>query len=162
MSNGEATAAMLSGRTEVKSHMTLLPYSTVEYATGKIRPIVSTKDIIGGPVTATMAFATVKFHDQNPKVYAAIAAAYQDAVQFIKEHPKEAAEIYIRHEPQKMGATGVLKLMVDDKLDDLSYTTTPQGMKAFADFMAKTGLIKSAPEAWTDLFFENQKGQPGS
>src|ERR1700722_18264179 len=142
MANGEATAAMLSGRTEVKSHMTMLPYSAIERQSGHIRAILSSKDVVGGPISAAMAFTTVKFHDENPNVYAAIAAAFEDAVKFINDNPTQAAEIYNRHEPQKESVSGILKMMDRNQPDELVYTTAPQGIKAFADFMAKAGLIK--------------------
>ena len=93
MANGEATAAMLSARTEVLSHMTMLPFSAAERETGKIRAILNSKDILGGPYTATMAFTTQKFHDENPKIYRAIAAAYEKAAIFINENTEKAAEI---------------------------------------------------------------------
>jgi NitT/TauT family transport system substrate-binding protein len=162
MANGEATAAMLSGRTEVKSHMTMLPYTAIERQSGHIRPILSSKDIVGSQITATMAFATVRFHDQNPKVYAAIATAFDDAEKFINDHPTEAAEIYNRHEPQKAGVAGVLKMMDSSQPDQLTFTDTPHAVKAFADFMAKAGLIKASEPSWQDFFFENLRDRPGS
>jgi NitT/TauT family transport system substrate-binding protein len=162
MANGEAAAAMLSGRTEVKSHMTMLPYTAVERQSGHIRAILSSKDVVGTPITAAMVFTTVKFHDENPSVYAAIADAYEQAEQFINEHPREAAEIYIRHEPQKEGVAGVLKMMQPDQPDELVFTTTPQGVKAFADYMARAGLIKEAAPSWGDFFFENLHDKQGS
>jgi NitT/TauT family transport system substrate-binding protein len=162
MANGEATAAMLSGRTEVKSHMTMLPYSAIERQSGRIRAVLSSKDVVGGPISAAMVFTTVKFHDQNPKTYEAIAAAFEDAEKFINANPKQAAEIYNRHEPQKEGVAGILKMMDPTQPDELVFSGTPQGIKAFADFMAKAGLIKESAPSWSDFFFDNLGGKAGS
>lgn len=162
MANGEAAAAMLSGRTEVKSHMTMLPYTEIERQSGHIRPILNSKDVIGSLLTATMAFTTVRFHDQNPQVYSAIAAAFDDAEKFINENPQAAAEIYNRHEPQKVGVPGILRMMDKSRPDELTFTDTPHAIKAFADFMAKAGLIKESLPSWSDFFFENMRDRPGS
>jgi NitT/TauT family transport system substrate-binding protein len=153
---------MLSARTQVKSHMTMLPYTAIERASGHIRSILSSGDVVGSPITATMAFTTVKFHDQNPRLYTAIAAAYEDAENFINEHPNQAAEIYNRHEPQKGGVPSILKMMDKTQPDQLTFTTTPHGVKAFADFMAKEGLIKQSAPSWSDFFFGNLQGKAGS
>jgi NitT/TauT family transport system substrate-binding protein len=32
----------------------------------------------------------------------------------------------------------------------------------YVDFMVKTGLIKSRPDSWKDLFFPNAQSLPGS
>ena len=42
------------------------------------------------------------------------------------------------------------------------FTTTPQNVMKYADFMARTGAIKVRPELWKDLFFPNVHGLPGS
>ena len=42
------------------------------------------------------------------------------------------------------------------------YTTTPQNMMKYVDFMHKIGAIKVKPESWKDLFFPNVHRLPGS
>jgi NitT/TauT family transport system substrate-binding protein len=42
------------------------------------------------------------------------------------------------------------------------YTTTPQNVMKYVDFMLKIGAIKSKPESWKDLFFPNAHNLPGS
>lgn len=162
MANGESTAAMLSGATKVASQMTMLPYTAMERASGRVHAVLNSKDVIGGPISATVAFTTVRFHDQNPELYASIAAAYQDADAFIAQHPEEAAKIYNEHEPQKGGVASILKMMAANSPDQLEFTTAPQGVKAFADFMAKTGLIKASLPDWRGYFFDNLANANGS
>jgi NitT/TauT family transport system substrate-binding protein len=162
MANSEAAAAMLSGRTEVRSHMTMLPYTAVERKSGHIRSILSSRDILGGPYTATMAFTTEKFHDQNPKLYSAIAAAYEEAAKFTNDNPERAAEIYQKHEPQKGGVPAILNMMSKDQPDQLTFTTTPHGIAAFANFMHRSGLMKTEVSSWKEFFFENMSDKQGS
>jgi NitT/TauT family transport system substrate-binding protein len=42
------------------------------------------------------------------------------------------------------------------------YTTTPQNVMKYVDFMLKTGAIKTRPDSWKDLFFPNVHGLQGS
>ena len=42
------------------------------------------------------------------------------------------------------------------------YTTTPQNVMKYVDFMAKVGSIKVKPDSWKDLFFPNVHGAAGS
>ena len=42
------------------------------------------------------------------------------------------------------------------------FTTTPQNVMKYVDFMAKIGAIKVKPDSWKDLFFPNIHGAAGS
>ena len=42
------------------------------------------------------------------------------------------------------------------------FTTTPQNIMKYVEFMAKIGAIKVKPDSWKDLFFPNVHGSPGS
>jgi NitT/TauT family transport system substrate-binding protein len=44
----------------------------------------------------------------------------------------------------------------------IRYTTTPQNVMKYVDFMLKIGAIKSKPDSWKDLFFPNAHNLPGS
>jgi NitT/TauT family transport system substrate-binding protein len=50
--------------------------------------------------------------------------------------------------------------MLNDPL--IVFTTTPQNVMKYVNFMARTGVIKVRPDSWKDLFFPNAQGLPGS
>jgi NitT/TauT family transport system substrate-binding protein len=162
IANGEATATMLSGRTEVKSHMTMLPFSAVERETGRIRTILSSRDILGSPYSAAVAFTTQKFDAENPNIAAAISDAFDKAMDFITEHPDEAARIYNKHEPQKSGIEAIVKMMDPSGPDELRFTSAPAAFEAFADFMHRSGMLKNKASSWKDFFFERAWTKSGS
>ena len=83
----------------------------------------------------------------NPKLYAAVAAAFEEAITFISQDPKAAAEIYVNHEPQKRDLSWVENIIKDPK--QITYSSTPRGIKEHADFMYKLGTLK------------HQAGSPG-
>jgi NitT/TauT family transport system substrate-binding protein len=45
---------------------------------------------------------------------------------------------------------------------DIRFTTAPENVMRYAEFMADIGSISVAPESWKDLFFEEIHGVPGS
>jgi NitT/TauT family transport system substrate-binding protein len=162
MANGEATAAMLSGKTEVKSHMTMLPFSQAERSTNHIKTILSSRDVLGGRYSAAVAFSTEKFDQQNPNVAAAVSDAFDEAMEFITKNPEEAAKIYNKHEPQKSGVEGILKMMDPNGPDELQFHSAPAAFEAFAEFMNKSGMIKAKANSWKDFFFERAWSRSGS
>ena len=45
---------------------------------------------------------------------------------------------------------------------DVRYTTSPESLMKYADFMATVGSIKTRPQRWQDLFFPAIHALPGS
>ena len=162
MANGEATAAMLSGRTEVKSHMTMLPFSEVERTTGRIKTMLSSRDVLGSRYSAAVAFSTERFDSQNPNISAAISDAFDEAMEFITKNPEEAAKIYNKHEPQKGGRGSRDQ---DDGSEGARRVAVQLGaaaFEAFADFMYRSGMLKTKANSWKDFFFERAWSRSGS
>jgi NitT/TauT family transport system substrate-binding protein len=44
----------------------------------------------------------------------------------------------------------------------VKFTTTPENMMKYADFMQRVGSIKKRPATWQDLFFNEVHELPGS
>lgn len=162
MANGEAMAAMLSARTEVRSHMTMLPFSDIERSSAHIKTVLSSRDILGSRYSAAVAFSTEKFDSQNPNLSAAISDAFDEAMDFITQNPEEAAKIYNKHEPQKGGVESIIKMMDANGPDELQFKSAPAAFEAFADFMHKSGILKAKAGSWKEFFFERAWSKSGS
>jgi NitT/TauT family transport system substrate-binding protein len=161
MSNNDAMISLIKGATEVKSHMTVLPNSSMELASGKARIILSSKDLLGTPYTATAAFATEKFRNDNPKLYDAIVAGLLDAIKYINDNPEAAAAIYMKTEPFIGTPEDLVKMVKGQTADELSFTPVPRLTKVFMDFMFKSGTLRKTPDDWKDVWFDNVWGLPG-
>jgi NitT/TauT family transport system substrate-binding protein len=144
----EAMAALISGRTEITAHFTAAPYYQQEEAAGLHRSINS-YDILGGPATYSVAWASKKFMDENPKTTRAVLAALEEAIELIKSDPRRAAETYVKAEDPRLDPAWVEKIIRDP---ENVFTMTPQNVMKFADFMAKTGAIRQSPASWKELF----------
>ena len=160
VSNPDGMIALLSGQTEVKNHFTIVPFSVLEEESGKVHRVMTSDDYMTPGSSGSVMYASARFHDPNPKLYAAVAAAFEEAITFIGQDPKTAAEIYVNHEPQKRDLSWVENIIKDPK--QITYSSTPRGIKEHADFMYKLGTLKHQPESWKDLFWDNVWDHDGS
>jgi NitT/TauT family transport system substrate-binding protein len=159
MSHPDGQAALLSGTSEVDSHFTSPPFQYQELADPKIHKVLDSYDVLGGPATFNLVWTTTKFKDANPKVYAAFTKALDEAIAMINKDKKWAAEAYLRISKDKDSLDNILKMLNDP---EIKYTTTPQNVTKYVDFMNRIGSIKAKPTSWKDLFFPNVHNLPGS
>ena len=160
MSNPDGMASILSGGSEVKTHATILPFSIEEMESGKAHMVMTSNEIWGGKASTAVLFGTERFHTDNPKLYTAVVAAFEEAIAFINANPTAASEIYVKNEPTKKGAAWIEKIIRDKSL--IEFTSLPERTMLFADFAAKLGTLKTPPKAWSDVFFDNMAGKLGS
>ena len=154
----DGMAAFLSGG-EITSHFTSPPFQYLELERAGVRTVLNSYDVLGGPATFLVVWATGKFRDENPKSYAAFAAALEEATDWINRDKRAAAELYLRVSKDKDTVEGLLKLMNDPAF---RFTLAPENTMKFADFMFKIGTIKQKAASWKDLFFPNVYNLPGS
>jgi len=159
LTHPDALISLLSNRTEVTAHFTSPPFHQKELKAEGIRTIMTSNDVMGGPSTFTMLYSTSKFHDANPKVYAAFLAAFTEAMRLINADKKAAAETFIAMEGQGMKLDEVLEVLQDK---DVRYTTSPEALMKYADFMHGVGTLKAKPADWKELFFPEIHGVSGN
>ena len=160
MSNPDGQLALLGGLSEVRNHATIIPFSIAELESGKAHLVMTSDEVMQPGATSVVVYASARFHDPNPKLYAATAQAYEDAIDWINAHPREAAEIYLAREPRKEGVAWIEAMIRDPAR--VRYDATPRGMQAHADFMHKAGTLKNKAESWRDLFWDNMEQKDGS
>lgn len=153
----EAVGALLSGKTEITAHLTSPPFSYQEAKDPKISRVLSTSDVLGH-ITIDVIFALKQFTEQNPKLTQAFMAAQEEANAYILKDRKGAAETFLRVSKMKLTQDEVEKMLSDP---DTQFSTTPDGVMQYVQFMSQAGTIKTKPEKWTDLFvpeFAKRKG----
>jgi NitT/TauT family transport system substrate-binding protein len=159
MSPPDAHIALMSGVNTVTANFTTPPFLYDQISSGKARKVTSLSEIMGGPGATIVSYARARFHDDNPTIYAAYAAAIETAMRQIREAPDRAAELYIRNESSKLSPTFIKEMIVDP---EMIFDKAPLRMMQFAEFMADIGLIKERPKHWTDLFFPEIHNSAGS
>ena len=149
MTHPDAVIALLSGSGAVNAHFASPPFAQRELKDPRVRTILFSDDVMGGSTTFTMVSTTTKFRAQNPKVYAAVLKAINDANALIAADKKAAAAL-LNESPE----------LLNDP--HIKFTTTPENVMKYADFMHNIGSIKNSPASWKDLFFPEIHGAPGS
>jgi NitT/TauT family transport system substrate-binding protein len=159
MAHPDAMQALLSGQSEIDSHFGSPPFQYQELAKPGMHAVLNNYDVMGGAVTFNVVWTTEKFRSENPKLYEAFVKALDEAQAIINADKRSAAEAYIRISKDRDTVDNIARMMNDPQI---VFTTTPQNVMKYADFMARTGAIKVRPESWKDLFFPNAHSLPGS
>jgi len=159
MAHPDGMAAFLSGSGEIDNHFTSPPFIQKELERPGITKVLNSVDVLGGPISFNVVAATARFHDANPKLYAAFMRALQDATDFINRDKRAAAEIYIRMTKDKSSIDDILKIINDPQIE---YSLVPKNTMKMVEFMYKTGTVKVKPASWKDMFFPNMHDVAGS
>lgn len=160
MSNPDGMAMLLSGAGPVRTQAAIIPFSVQAMESGKVHMVMNSEDYLEPGSSISVLYAGAEFHDGSPKLYAATAAAFEEAFDFIHQHPQESAEIYVAREPQKRELAWIEAMIVNPKL--ILYSSTPRGLKKHADFMHAAGTLKNKPDSWRDLVWDNMWSKDGS
>jgi NitT/TauT family transport system substrate-binding protein len=146
----ESIGAILSGISEVKAYFSTPPFTQIALDSGKAHKLASSEDAFGGRSSFLVLGGTKKWIDANPKLIPVLVAAFQEAADYIRKDPKGAAEIYLKVEPSKMLDEPKVEAMLKSMPDD--FGTEVHAVKAYADFMGRTGGLKNVPASWSDVF----------
>ena len=150
MAHPDATAAMLGGVSEIVANFSSSPFQYRQMKNPNIHRLLTSTDYFEGGLSFNVIAATTKFRSQNPKLYGVFLAALKEATDFINADKKRAAEIYLKVSGDKMPVDELTEILNDPAI---RYTTKPEGIAAFIDFMAKTGTLKTPPADWRDMFY---------
>jgi sulfonate transport system substrate-binding protein len=146
----DGLAALLSGQSDVNAQFTSPPFQYYALEKPGIHVVLNSYDVMGGPNTFLMVWATNKFRTENPKTYKAVLAALKEATDSINANKRRAAEVYVQEGGNKDNLDKILKMMEDPQV---SYTLAPERVLPYAQFMHKVGVLKNEPKSWKDLFF---------
>lgn len=158
MGHPDGMTAMLGGGSEVTAHFTSAPYMYDEAATGRAHRVLSSYDVLGGPHTFNVVWATTRYYQGHPQVVAAFMAALDRAMGMIVEHPDQAAETWVRVEKARLSVADAAAMI---RQKDNEWTTTPRRVMDFCNFMQATGAIKERAENWHQIFFPSAHGPDG-
>lgn len=160
MTHPDAVVAMLSGSGAISAHFTSPPFHQREIQDPRVRTILNSDEVMGGPATFTMVSSTAAFREKNPKAYAAVLAAIEEANRMILDDKQMAAELLIGSAGGAGFSAGEIVQILNDAA--VKFTTTPENTLKYAEFMHSIGSLKNRPASWKDLFFPEIHGAPGS
>lgn len=146
MSHPDGVTALLSGQGK-QLHFTAPPYMQEELAQEGFRILADGEDAFGGPFTFIVGICPERVFKRTD-VYEAFKAALASAILYMEENPEESIDILMEvYEYDEETLRGYLAE------EQMLYTTEVRGIGTFADFMTKSGFLKTQPEM-DELYWE--------
>jgi len=156
----DAAAALIAGKTELNGHFGAPPFQDLELAGNpNAHVVLDSYQVLGGPSSATVLYATEKYVNNNPKTYRAFIDALAEAAQYVAANPEGAADAYLRVNKGNVDRALLLKVIKDPKTQ---FRVAPQNTLGLAQFLHQVGAIKNKPASWKDYFFEHPTIANGS
>ena len=157
----DAYVAMSNSQHEVHSHFAIPPFTFLELKNVPGAHIVLTSpDVMGGPLSQGQFFTTTKFADANPKIIQALRLAAKEAQDLINSDTKTAVAIYKEITSDKTSDEDLLAWLKEPGM--MEYGLDPQGTMKFAEHLYKAGVLKTLPKAWTDYYLPTSSDLKGS
>lgn len=154
----DALAALLAGT--ISGYFSVPPYSQILAKDGRVHLVATSKEIFGGfEASGAGLGGSQRFVDANPLVSRAVLMGLEDANRLINDKPDRAAAIYLKAEPSPLGGREVKEILRDGSN---IFQVAPRGTMAFAEFMARTGMLQNSPRTWKDVFFPFIHDRAGS
>lgn len=150
---------MLGGKSGITSHFGSSPFQEMELKDPRAHKVLNSYDVLGGPHTFSVVWATNKFVTENPKVVQAFYDALQESIKLINSDPKKAASIWLKDEHPKLSPEEAEEII---KNPENKWTTAPQKVLVYLNSMHDAELINDTTSDWKDLFFDYVHNQSGS
>ena len=151
MSHPDATAAMLGGAAEITANFSSAPFQYRQLKNPNNKLLLNSADLFrDDPMSFNVVASSTKFRTENPKLFAAFVAGMKEATDIINADKRKGAEIYLKVSGEKTTVDDIMEVLADK---DIVYNNRVGGIRAFVDFMAKTGSLRNPPASWRDMFF---------
>ncbi|WP_280547487.1 MULTISPECIES: ABC transporter substrate-binding protein [unclassified Halomonas] len=155
----DATAALISGGTEITGYFSSIPYQYQALEYEGISKVTDSYEILGGPITPVLVYATDSFRTDNPELYEVFRAALAEASEIIEADRDAAVDIFLRVTGSRLERDFLSGLVNDPQID---FTLVPDNTYSLAEFLYQVGAIEHRPESWQDYFFDEAHAWEGS
>jgi len=159
LSHPDGMAQMMSGRSEITAHFSSAPFQYQQLEDKRVRKVLDSYQVLGGPHTFNSVWATTKFYNENRKIVQAFLAALDDAMKQISADPAGAAALWVKAEGSKLPPAEAERII---RLPENEWTTVPKKIMDYADYMSRVGMLPVKPSSWRDVYFEESHQLPGS
>ena len=147
----DAYVALSNQQHEVRNHFSIPPFTFLELKNvAGAHVVLSSPDVMGGPLSQAQFFTTTKFADANPKIVQAVRDATKEAQDLIRSDTKAAVDIYKEITGDKTSVDDLLAWLKEPGM--MEWNLQPQGTMKFANHLHKVGTLKTLPKAWTDYY----------
>jgi NitT/TauT family transport system substrate-binding protein len=159
LSHPDAQVAMLGGKAGITSHFGSSPFQEMELKDPRAHRVLDSYQVLDGPHTFSVVWATDKFVTENPKITRAFYDALLESIKLISSDPKRAASLWIKGDHLKLTPEDAEAIIIHP---ENKWTTAPQKLLVFLNGMHSAGLINGTTDNWKNLFFDYVHGTDGS
>ena len=159
LSHPDGLAQMMSGKSQITGHFTSAPFMYQELADKRVRRVLNSYDVFGGPHTFNVVWATAKLYEGEPKIVQAFLAALRVAMKEINDDPAAAAALWVKADKSKLTPAEAEKIIRDK---ENTWTMTPQKVMVVAGYMSRVKMVPETPTSWKDLFIDAVHDLSGS
>jgi NitT/TauT family transport system substrate-binding protein len=159
MAHPDAYSLLASGKSELTGHFSGPPYQYDQIKDPRLKKVLASSEVTGGPMTMNMLWSIARFHDSNPMAYKAVLMALDEALEFTRKDPRAAGELYMANVKSKIQIDEVLTGLTDP---ETKFSSAPQRSGALANFLVTTGVLKTKMESWKEFFFPEVHDKSGS
>lgn len=149
MGHPDAQTALLSGRSEITAHFGSSPFQEQEMKDPRARKVLDSYDVLGGPHTFNLVWASSRFVTENPTVTAAFLAALDESLKLIRDDPSRAAALWIKAENAKLSQAEAEEIIRSPQNE---WTTQPKRMLDYLAYMNRIGLVTAKAADESELF----------
>jgi NitT/TauT family transport system substrate-binding protein len=153
----DAMAAVTNPNGEITVHAATSPYADLEKKAG-LHAITDLYSVEGRSVTGLNFVSTEQFRNANPNTYAAVVAAFNEAIGWINEDKRRAAKFYLDISKDKISLEDITEIML---APDYIFGQTPHGIGSAIEIMHKSGTIRNKAASWRDMYFPEAQQLPG-
>ncbi|MHB2205803.1 ABC transporter substrate-binding protein [Methylobacterium sp. CM6257] len=150
MGHPDAQTAMMGGRSEITAHFGSPPFQEMELKDPRAHKVLDSYDVMGGPHTFNLVWASSRFVTANPKVTASFLAALEESLKLIRDDPARAAALWIKAEGAKISPEEAEALI---RAPQNAWTTKPERMLDYLSYMNRAGLVSATASSDSELFF---------
>lgn len=158
MGHPDALAAMLAG-SDINSHFSQSPFQDMALEDPKVRAVMNSWDIIGGPYPIAVAWATSRFREDHPGLIGAFVAALQEAQGKIRADLDYASAVWIEADVKKFTPEQAKAILSNP---DMRWDAAPQHTLTFLEHMNEVGLVERKTDDWRDVYFPETGQMDGS
>ena len=159
LSHPDGMVQMMSGRSEITAHFSSAPFQYQQLADSRVRKVLESYEVLGGPHTFNSVWTSTKFYNENRKVVEAFLAALDDAMKLIASDPAGMAALWVKAENSRLPVADAERII---RLPENEWTTVPKKIMAYADYMSRVGMLSPRPADWREVYFEDTHQLPGS
>lgn len=148
LAHPDGMSALLAKK-EITAHFTAPPYLMKELEQPGMTKVLSGAEAFGGEFTFIVGVTTERFHDQNPLVYQAYIKSLHEAMEFVRENPKQTVSLLSAE--YRIPEVELLKYL---QAPGTNYRPEIKGIKEFAAFMKRNGYISRIPQKASEIIWE--------